>query len=145
MDTFKKRIEETDIVQIPCYWWSIGCVEAARGSTDLAVTSFKKAAVLRDSPFWVQYMLAKSNLDSGHLGEGVDLLEAILSRYDYSRMFYTLWSVKAHYLLGLAYEDSGWTAQAADQYRLFLDIWKNADPGIPEIEDARLRLERLSG
>jgi hypothetical protein len=45
--------------------------------------------------------------------------------------------------LGLAYEKSGWTSKAVDKYEEFLDIWKDADPGIPEVEDARDRLARL--
>ena len=43
----------------------------------------------------------------------------------------------------MAYESSGWTGKAIEQYGKFLQIWKDADPGIPEIDDARLRLERL--
>jgi len=45
-------------------------------------------------------------------------------------------------MLGLAYERSGWRDRAVEQYEEFLDIWKAADPGIAEIEDAR---ERLAG
>jgi hypothetical protein len=46
-------------------------------------------------------------------------------------------------MLGIAYEQSGWTGKAIEQYEEFLDIWKDADPGIAEVEDARERLARL--
>lgn len=51
--------------------------------------------------------------------------------------------MKAHYLLGVAYEKSGWNNKAIEQYEEFLDIWEDSDPGIREIEDARRRLVRL--
>ena len=67
----------------------------------------------------------------------------MLSRYDTNRALSTIWAVKAHYLLGLAYEKSGWDKKAIEQYEEFLEIWKDADPGIPEVEDAKERLAKL--
>ena len=51
--------------------------------------------------------------------------------------------VITHYYLGQAYEESGWTDKAIEQYETFLDIWKNADSGLTSVEDARTRLARL--
>jgi len=67
----------------------------------------------------------------------------MLSRYDLVRAANSILAVKAHYMLGLAYEKSGWNKKAIEQYEEFLEIWKDADPGIPEVEDAKERLEKL--
>ncbi len=70
-------------------------------------------------------------------------MEKTLLRYDEKRPTYSIWAVKAYYLLGLAYEKSGWNNKAVAEYEEFLDIWKNADPGIPEVTDAKERLRKL--
>ena len=70
-------------------------------------------------------------------------MEKVLSRYDESKAYFPIWAVRAHYLLGLAYEKSGWNKMAIEKYEEFLEIWKDADPGIPEVEDAKERLRKL--
>ena len=45
-------------------------------------------------------------------------------------------------MLGEIYERQGDTAKAIEHYEKFLDLWKDADLGIAEVEDAR---ERLAG
>ena len=76
------------------------------------------------------------------MDEAVAELEKALSRYNDDRVWATM-AVKAYYLLGLAYEKSGWNKKAIEKYEEFLDIWKNADPGIPEVQDAKERLAQL--
>ncbi len=51
---------------------------------------------------------------------------------------------KSFYMLGKIHEQQGDTAQAIEHYEKFLSLWKDADPGIAEVEDARKRLENLS-
>ena len=43
-------------------------------------------------------------------------------------------------MLGKIYEEKG---KAIEHYEKFLDLWRNADPGIAEVEDAKKKLAGL--
>ena len=46
-------------------------------------------------------------------------------------------------MLGKIYKEQSNKTKAIEQYEKFLDLWKDAVPGIAEIEDARKRLAGL--
>ena len=50
---------------------------------------------------------------------------------------------RAYYMLGKIAEQQGDKARAGQNYRKFLDLWKDADPGLPEVEDAKRGLAGL--
>lgn len=52
-------------------------------------------------------------------------------------------SPRAHYFLGRANEQSGWTDRAIGQYEEVLAIWASANPGQPGHDDVKQRLVRL--
>ena len=51
--------------------------------------------------------------------------------------------MKSYYNLGVAYQESGRPEKAAEQFQTFLEIWKDADPDIESVRDARQRLAQL--
>jgi len=143
MRTLKKDLEGKDSTWMYSYWWILGEIELVKGDTNMALSYLER--VYKDSPtpsFDLRSHLAEIYLKTGRLDEAVSQLENALSRYDDDRVWSSR-AVKAYYLLGLAYEKSGWTKKAIEQYEEFLDIWKNADPGIPEVVDAKERLKKL--
>jgi len=140
----KSDIEEEDETMMWRYWYAAGCIESSKGNLEASVANFERLVeAYPDFSTW--FLLAKAYLASGRLGEAVAEFEKALSRYDYERADETISAVKAYYLLGLAYEKSGWNKKAIEQYEEFLEIWKDADPGIPEVEDAKERLAKLKG
>ena len=46
-------------------------------------------------------------------------------------------------MLGKIQEQQGGTAKAIEHYEKFLDLWKDADSGMAEVEDAKKRLGEL--
>ena len=72
---------------------------------------------------------------------GEPLLGSIPGGSDY----WPIPAVKAHYWLGVAYEQQGKKDKAHKEYEEFLDIWKDADFKSPEIKDAKIRVSKLKG
>jgi tetratricopeptide (TPR) repeat protein len=122
----------------------LGSIELEKGDPEAAVVFLEKSVEQTNSTdFDSRYLLAKAYLETGELAGAVSQLEGALSRYGHFHFRSVIWTVKAHYLLGMAFERSGWTNKAIEQYEEFLEIWKDADPGIPEVEDAKQRLAKL--
>jgi len=61
-----------------------------------------------------------------------------LGRFLYGDIF-----AKSFYMLGKIYEQKGQKDKAVENCKKFLDLWKDADPGFPEVEDARQRLAAM--
>jgi serine/threonine protein kinase/tetratricopeptide (TPR) repeat protein len=110
---------------------------------DMAAVYWEKVVKPDPYNFPALLFLGMSYLGAGQLGNAVPTLEKAINIYDGSRADWPGLGVLCHYLLGKAYEASGWNNKAIEQYETFLDIWKNADSGIVEIDDAKERLARL--
>jgi tetratricopeptide (TPR) repeat protein len=138
-------VDTTNLELMYRYWLARGLIELERGDFDSAC-HYLQEAQKTVKWFFVRYPMALAYLKAGRLSDAVREFERILERYErltLYRMFDPVWAVTAHYYLGVAYEESGWNNKAIEQYGEFLDTWKDADPGIPEVEDAKGRLTKL--
>jgi len=125
------------------YWWCFGQVEMEKGNFEKAVAFSEKLAL--SDPDSHLGVLARCYLRAGRPNDAITALEKIINRYDSDRASRAAWSVTDHFWLGRAYEEAGRYSDAIVQYETFLDIWKDADPGLILIEDANKRLARLKG
>ena len=62
-----------------------------------------------------------------------------------SRFHYGDICAKSFYMLAKIYKHQDNRGKAIENYEKSLDLWKDADPGLPEVEDARKRLAGLKG
>jgi tetratricopeptide (TPR) repeat protein len=56
-----------------------------------------------------------------------------------ARLYYGDIYAKSFYWLGKIHDQKGQPQKAKDYFLKFLDLWKDADPGLPEVVEARKR------
>jgi tetratricopeptide (TPR) repeat protein len=131
----------------------MGMTELERENYAGAIEEFKKAISLllfqHDSIYGENHALFLDSLALAHYKAGD--LESAQKAYERIIKLTTgrLWDgdiyAKSFYMLGKIYERQANAAKAIEHYEKFLDLWKDADPGLPEVDDARTRLSKIEG
>jgi len=119
-----------------------GEIELARGRYEEALSSFGMVANLRETQ--VEDSLALAYLESGITDKAIEKYKEFIAKDVLGYEAQEVW-VLAHYRLGNLCEEKGERAEAVKYYERFLEIWKDADPDINEVADARKRLAGLKG
>jgi tetratricopeptide (TPR) repeat protein len=128
---------------MPEYWRALGIVEMATGEADSAVAHLRKAVSQKIYfKFSDRFCLGRAYLEAGMLEDAIRELTVCTASFGLDAAYVSPWWVRSHYLLGKAYEAAGQKDEAAQRYEEFFDIWKDADPDLPVLADAR---ERLAG
>jgi tetratricopeptide (TPR) repeat protein len=87
-------------------------------------------------------VLARAYQEKGEIGKAIAEYERLIA-FDPSSKDRYLIHPKCHFRLAKLYEQKGFKSKAIEHYEKFLDLWKDADPGIAEVEDAKKRLAGL--
>ena len=127
----------------------MGAIELARNNAPIATEYLESAErSLAFGPFekdaWIIDTLAEAYFRAGDLPKARDKYEQITvltsGRWGSGNLY-----ARSFYHIGLIDEKLGDKAKARKNFQKFLDLWKDADPGLPEVEDARKRLAGLTG
>ena len=128
------------------YAYAAASIETIKSNREYALSLFEKAAEDSVIPYTpANCLLAQAYMDAARWADAVNELKKLERDFTETNLYYGSWVVRAHYYRGVANENLGQVDSAAAEYRVFLDLWRNADSGIAEIDDARQRLARLTG
>ena len=140
--------------EIRWYDHLMGMIELKRENISKAVQYFKDAISflppqifditqgrLNYHAFFI-YSLASAYFQAKNYDKAREEYEKIISLLA-GRLYYGDIYAKSFYMLGRIYEEKAWKGKAVEHYQKFLDLWKEADPGVPEITAALKRLAAL--
>jgi tetratricopeptide (TPR) repeat protein len=130
----------------------IGLIELSKKNEAKAIERLKEALSLEPhqwlpeashGAFFLE-ALARAYFQSGDLENARKKYEEI-TRLTTGRLRYGDIYARSFYQLGKIAESQRDIARARENYAKFLDLWKDADPGLPEVADANIRLAGLKG
>jgi pentatricopeptide repeat protein len=126
-----------------------GSIELEKGNYSRGVRHFQDAISQLSSEFAngnehsiFRDALARAYFKAGDLEKARDIYNQITAlnygRFDAGDIY-----ARSFYRLGQIHEKLGDKVKARENYEKFLELWKDADPGLTEVADARSRLNAI--
>lgn len=151
-DKIKKEVDNWLNPKLMRYYYHLmGHIELERYKMADAIANFKKAVALlpyQYDPEGDEHAMYYGSLalafcraeDYESVRKWYEKIFDLTSGRIYDGDIYT----KSFFMMGKVYEQQSDTAKDIEHYEKFLDLWKDADPGIPEVEEAKFRLIALT-
>jgi len=147
-EEFKERVEMSmSRKEIRYYYDLMGKIELQRRNFSKTIEYINKALSMEPygplaKPVLSLESLALAYYNSGDIEKSRKEYEKITS-LNMGRLWQGDLYVRSFYMLGKIHEQQGNNAKAIEHYEKFLDLWKDADPGIAEVVEVRKRLGGL--
>jgi DNA-binding SARP family transcriptional activator/tetratricopeptide (TPR) repeat protein len=141
LDRLNARVHEGSATDRAAAEGLMGELLVARGRADEGVAHLE-IALQSDSTTVVLESLAHAVTTAGSLERATHLYEELSSHFDFGWEGQELWRM-APYRLGQIQEQRSDAGLAARAYQQFLDGWRDAEPALIPVADARDRLARL--
>ena len=128
------------------YYLMMGFIEIKKERFKEAIDYLKQAKALMpgenaSSGLYLE-PLAYAYYKDGQLDKAQEECETIAKFIRGKQTYSDIWA-RSFYMLGKIHEQKGEKELAVENYEKFLELWKDADPGLPEVEDAKKQLETL--
>jgi tetratricopeptide (TPR) repeat protein len=119
-----------------------GEIELHQGNYGKALEHLETANTLQNSSYYLE-SLAYYYFRLGDWEKAIPIYEKIISDHRSMGWEGQECFVQSHLQLGKAYEEAGNMTRAIEYYNRFLELWKEADPDLPDLLEVKYRLEQL--
>jgi tetratricopeptide (TPR) repeat protein len=151
-ESIRKKIQENelDVILMDYYYLLSAELYILQNEVEnvaAVVEKFTASACLTSAHYW--HILARVQELQGDWDKAIEIYRRSYSNTQLTYagisdpVYFYLSASLFDYRVGKLYEKKGDTAKAIEHLEKFVERWKDADPGIPELEDAQKRLAVL--
>ncbi len=153
---YRAEVTDTSItrVKVDEFHSALGEIALASGKPREALVEFRRGdigfdgAPANECAPCLSFDLARAYDAAGKPDSAAVMFESYLSTPAWFKAFADMDGVRLPAIrerLGQLYEGMGNTAKAIENYRAFIELWKNSDPELqPRVDDAKRRVARLT-